>query len=184
MPAGNVIGYELLYRGGSQNTASAVDADLAGRHRPAAGQRDFDGLGPKCRQRASHPIRRRAQNLDDRGRHRARARGSQPHADAFAGNGERDGQRAVARRRATPSPSRLSDSISTSAKSATSSWARGYRTSSSSTSNRRVEFGGITPAPRPAYPSSGPISLRFPPTFIPATPSSHPLITSPPPSRN
>jgi c-di-GMP-related signal transduction protein len=27
---GHVIGYELLYRGGSQNTASAADADLAG----------------------------------------------------------------------------------------------------------------------------------------------------------
>src|SRR5580692_12201777 len=52
-----------------------------------------------------------------------------------------------------------------------------YLTPNSSTSKIRVAFGGITPpAPRSPYPIEGGIvSLRFPPTFIPATPSSQPL---------
>src|ERR1044072_5629984 len=48
---------------------------------------------------------------------------------------------------------------------------RRYLTSSSSTSKRRVAFGGMTPpAPWLPYPSCGGIvSVRLPPTFIPAT---------------
>src|SRR5207248_1980057 len=59
--------------------------------------------------------------------------------------------------------------------------AKPYLTSSSSTSKKRVAFGGMTPpAPREPYPSSGGISrLRFPPTFMLATPSSQPLMTRP-----
>ena len=60
------------------------------------------------------------------------------------------------------------------------------RTPSSSTSNKRVAFGGMTPpAPRLPYPRFGGItSVRCPCTFMPATPSYHPWITWPAPSRN
>ena len=46
-------------------------------------------------------------------------------------------------------------------------------TSSSSTSNRSVAFGGMSPpAPWLPYPScGGMVSVRLPPTFMPATPS-------------
>src|SRR5262249_41207748 len=58
--------------------------------------------------------------------------------------------------------------------------------SSSSTSKISVASGGITPpAPRLPYAmSGGMISVRWPPTFIPATPSSQPRITRPPPKGN
>src|SRR4029078_3232037 len=61
-----------------------------------------------------------------------------------------------------------------------------YFTSSSSTSKISVAFGGITPpAPRSPYAICGGItSVRCPPTFMPATPSSQPLITRPAPSVN
>ena len=62
----------------------------------------------------------------------------------------------------------------------------GYWTPSSSTSKTRVALGGMSGgAPEAPYPSSGGItSLRRPPTFIPATPWSHPAITCPAPSGN
>src|SRR5690348_4057983 len=56
----------------------------------------------------------------------------------------------------------------------------------SSTSKTSVALGGITP-PAPLSPyarSGGIVSLRLPPTFIVATPSSQPLITCPWPSTN
>ncbi len=61
-----------------------------------------------------------------------------------------------------------------------------YFTSSSSTSNTSVEFGGISePAPRAPYPIAGGIvSTRVPPTFMPANPWSHPGMTCPAPSGN
>src|SRR5258705_9586930 len=52
-------------------------------------------------------------------------------------------------------------------------------------SNTSVEFGGMLPAIEAPYPRSGGIiSRRWPPTFIPATPRSHPAITRPTPSWN
>src|SRR5262249_30219314 len=61
---------------------------------------------------------------------------------------------------------------------------RTQRTSSSSTSNTSVELGGITGGnPRAPYASSGGmVSRRTSPIFIPATPWSQPLMTSPAPS--
>ena len=62
---------------------------------------------------------------------------------------------------------------------------RPYFASTSLTSKISVEFGGINPEyPFAPYARSGGIrSCRFPPTFIPAIPSSHPLITCPAPSK-
>lgn len=60
-----------------------------------------------------------------------------------------------------------------------------YLTPTSWTSKIRTEFAGIKPLPiswEPYARDAGIISLRFPPTFIPATPSSQPLITCPAPS--
>src|SRR3989338_8470801 len=60
-----------------------------------------------------------------------------------------------------------------------------HRSPSNSTSKVNVALGGITlPAPRAPYAScGGMVSLRLPPTFIPATPSSQPLMTCPAPTR-
>lgn len=53
------------------------------------------------------------------------------------------------------------------------------------TSKTRFAFGGIGPTPLAPYASSeGMISFRTPPTFMPGTPWSHPVMTSPAPSVN
>jgi hypothetical protein len=60
-----------------------------------------------------------------------------------------------------------------------------YSTSINSIINIKVEFGGIIPMSRSPYPKlGGTINFLFPPTFIPATPSSQPLITLPAPNGN
>ena len=57
--------------------------------------------------------------------------------------------------------------------------------SRSSTSNLSAAFGGIELLPVSPYAiCHGIVSLRFPPTFIPGTPSSQPLMTLPLPSSN
>src|SRR5204863_455415 len=63
---------------------------------------------------------------------------------------------------------------------------RGQLTPSSYTSNTGVALGGMTPAASGLpYPRSGGMtSVRWPWTFMPATPWSQPLITWPAPSRN
>lgn len=61
-----------------------------------------------------------------------------------------------------------------------------YSRPTNSTSNTSAELGGMTrPAPCEPYAmEEGMIRVRLPPTFIPITPWSHPLITRPAPSRN
>src|SRR5436309_1974025 len=61
-----------------------------------------------------------------------------------------------------------------------------YFTSSSSTSKISVALGGITPpAPRSPYAiADGMINVRWPPTFMPITPSSQPRMTLPAPREN
>src|SRR5688500_15245645 len=61
-----------------------------------------------------------------------------------------------------------------------------WRNPRSSTSKINAAFGGITlPAPCAPYAiSGGIIKVRCPPTFIPVTPRSQPLITRPAPRRN
>lgn len=120
-------------------------------------------------------MRRRVQDFDERCEAHAGARGHKTDPNPFT----RDGVRHVQQR-----PPNAGDAVSAGrerfdddvgelgTQDSELTQNSDHLTSSSSTSKRSVAFGGMTPpAPRLPYPSCGGIvSVRLPPTFIPATP--------------
>jgi hypothetical protein len=130
-----------------------------------------------------HAVGRGAQYLDERGRYDPGTRCTQTDADALAWNREGDDHR-TAPERADTVPvqvDRFDVDVGEVSHGIPGSGIRirdpsfpqrSYLTSSSSTSNRSVAFGGMSfPAPRLPYPSCGGIiSVRLPPTFMPPTP--------------
>ena len=128
---------------------------------------------------------RGTKNLEERRRDWSARSGRETHADALTGNGERHHEAASGQRRDAVAVRRdsvdvdfrdLSTGLFRRCTAGVVAEARSAKadqlTFRSSTSKTSVAFGGMTPpAPCAPYPRSGGIvSVRWPPTFIPATP--------------